>query len=191
MLETNNIALKEWAVVCQALASGWQQILFRTGGIDEGPNGFQPEHREFWLFPTRFHQAASGIREEFVSAAELNDIAPPNGDEIALRHYCRIEEIVWSNDRTRLARLDPFHILTPETVDTRFTYRQAGLFVLVLQTWSLPEPVIVPHEARYDGCHSWVALSESLPTAALRRIPQPDVKSAVQALLLPDDGPLA
>ena len=61
MLAENNIAFKEWAVVCAALASGRQTIILPKGGIDEGREGFRVKHREFWLLPTRFHQDARAI----------------------------------------------------------------------------------------------------------------------------------
>ena len=52
MEPVNQIAFKEWAVVCAALASGQQSLILRKGGIHEGRDGFRVAHREFWLFPT-------------------------------------------------------------------------------------------------------------------------------------------
>lgn len=48
-------ALKEWAVVVDALGSGQQIILLRKGGLREGPGGFAVAQPEFLLFPTLFH----------------------------------------------------------------------------------------------------------------------------------------
>src|SRR5579884_1442914 len=59
-----DVALKEWAVVVEALLAGRQAILLRRGGIVEARNGFQVRHREFLLFPTFEHQHASFIRAE-------------------------------------------------------------------------------------------------------------------------------
>ena len=50
------VGLKEWAVVCGALASGRQMVLLRKGGIYEAAGEFEVEHREFLLFPTYLHQ---------------------------------------------------------------------------------------------------------------------------------------
>ncbi len=52
-------AFKEWAAVCAALSAGRQTVILRKGGIAEGPGGFQPEHGEFWLLPTRFTSGQS------------------------------------------------------------------------------------------------------------------------------------
>jgi hypothetical protein len=38
------VALKEWAVICQALAEGRQTILLRKGGIAEPGGAFRVEH---------------------------------------------------------------------------------------------------------------------------------------------------
>ncbi len=49
-------AFKEWAIVCEALGGGRQSLILRKGGIAEGRDGFAFLHREFFLFPTRFHE---------------------------------------------------------------------------------------------------------------------------------------
>ena len=36
-------ALKEWAVLVEALAEGGQTFLLRKGGIAEGKRGFEPQ----------------------------------------------------------------------------------------------------------------------------------------------------
>ncbi len=50
------LALKEWAVSCQALAGGAQTLLFRKGGVREPT--FKPRATYFALFPTSFHSDA-------------------------------------------------------------------------------------------------------------------------------------
>ena len=55
------IAFKEWSLVCDALGDGRQSIILRKGGIAEGRDGFQFKHREFFLFPTHFHEQAKHL----------------------------------------------------------------------------------------------------------------------------------
>src|SRR5208282_1791713 len=55
------LAFKEWAVIADALLRGEQILIFRKGGLREGPGGFQPEHPEFLLFPTLFHQQRQSV----------------------------------------------------------------------------------------------------------------------------------
>src|SRR5689334_22817537 len=57
------VALKEWAVVCAALASGRQIVLLRKGGIYEAAGEFELENREFLLFPTYLHQKRRMLKE--------------------------------------------------------------------------------------------------------------------------------
>nr|MBA2585996.1 DUF1802 family protein [Chthoniobacterales bacterium] len=51
-----SVGFKEWAIVCAALGGGQQSIILRKGGIAEGRDGFRFQHREFFLFPTAFHE---------------------------------------------------------------------------------------------------------------------------------------
>lgn len=46
MLALNDVALKEWAVICRELAEGRQIIVLRKGGIREPRTGFSVEHQE-------------------------------------------------------------------------------------------------------------------------------------------------
>ena len=62
-----SIGFKEWAVVCEALGAGGQSVIIRKGGIVEGREGFQFRHREFFLFPTFFHEQLT--RTRLVNAA--------------------------------------------------------------------------------------------------------------------------
>ena len=66
MLERNRFALKEWAVVVRALATGRQVILLRKGGIEEEPGEFRVEHAEFFLYPTFEHQHRKYVLSEFL-----------------------------------------------------------------------------------------------------------------------------
>ena len=59
-----NIAFKEWAVVCRALAEGRQALILRKGGIAETGGQFSPEHSRFWLYPTFAHEKPEGIKPE-------------------------------------------------------------------------------------------------------------------------------
>jgi len=186
MLSLNNMALKEWAAVCSALAQGTQQILFRKGGIHEGAQGFRPEFEEFWLFPTGFHQTFEGVRPEFLpNTLDALNRAPHPG-QIQLQQYCRIHAVHWVDDEAKIEELRSYHILTDEAVAKRFHYRRPGLFVMVLETHQLKEPISIVASEEYDGCHSWVTLEESLPTRSLQRcgdLAAQDIAEQIETLL--------
>jgi hypothetical protein len=48
-------------VVVDALARGEQVLILRKGGIHEQRGEFRVSHREFWLFPTQYHEAESSV----------------------------------------------------------------------------------------------------------------------------------
>ena len=160
MPNTSDIALKEWSVVCEAIAQGRQQVLFRKGGIHEGPDGFTPEHQEFWLFPTGFHQSLDRIRPEFRDGL-ASRMEIPDG-QLPLQHFCRTTEVKWVDGLDELKSLRKQHVLTDDAIQERFQYRRSGVFVLFIECQSLPAPVFIPNEPRYDGCRSWVRLSSEL-----------------------------
>src|SRR4051812_32337221 len=81
---------KEWAVICQALATGRQAVILRKGGIAEEGGVFRPEHARFWLLPTYLHQNADGLKPE--AAAVLGEVErdrPPT-DVLRLTHYVEV-----------------------------------------------------------------------------------------------------
>ena len=57
-----SIGFKEWSLVCEALGRGMQSVILRKGGIAEGREGFSFRHREFFLFPTFFHEQVAKVR---------------------------------------------------------------------------------------------------------------------------------
>jgi hypothetical protein len=170
MQDTCSDALKEWAVVCASLQTGRQTLVLRAGGIADGSGGFLVEHPEFWLFPTRFHQSA----DELVDDAELlleqvGEFHPPEG-RVLLSLFARIEATHRLSDPAQLDRLEGLHILSPDTVRSRFDYRRPGLFVLTLRVYRLSEPLEILDAPHFAGCHSWVDLQQPLPTEGLEPV---------------------
>ena len=169
MQPENQFAFKEWAVVCAALASGRQTLILRKGGIHEGREGFRVEHREFWLFPTGFHQQ----RDDVIPDAWplLEDVQsrgqPP---QIELSMYAVVEEVQHITDRAVLSRLNGQHVWSASTVEQRFDYRNPGLFVLVVRVFRRPTPFQIADSPHFAGCKSWVDLPAALPTSDLQPV---------------------
>src|SRR3954468_3258157 len=74
--QTLSVALKEWATVCQALASGRQILLLRKGGIYESAGEFELEHRQFLFFPTYLHQNLKMLKPEAQAGFESHSTEP-------------------------------------------------------------------------------------------------------------------
>ena len=148
-----SVGFKEWALVCDALGRGEQTILVRKGGIAEGRDGFSFKHREFFLFPTFFHEQVAKVRGQ---SREL----PRQADgEIKIRFFGRLELAATITSWDTAAALEPFHILDSSVVRERFEYDEApGIHVAFLRVFRLQAPWRFPDERRYGGCRSWVQL---------------------------------
>lgn len=158
-------ALKEWAVICQALADGRQALLLRKGGIAESSDGFRLEHSRFWLLPTYTHQQHQGVQADarpLLTAVEA--IRPPQG-MIRLTHFAEaigVYEVHWL---AAALLLQDLHIWSEETVRSRFAYRTPGLAVIPVRVYRAAQAFELPDEPEYAGCKSWVKLRGSQPTA--------------------------
>ena len=166
MVDGTNAALKEWAIVCKALAEGRQTLLIRKGGIEEIKDGFQVVHRDFWLFPTYIHQKPADLipaaQPEF---AAVQAAQPPPGT-LQLQLFATVTDAVQVVELDRLRALEGCHILSWDCVASRFQYRnRPGVHVLTLRVYRRPAPTELPLASWYDGCVSWVELDQSVETA--------------------------
>ncbi|PYK77052.1 MAG: hypothetical protein DME38_14770 [Verrucomicrobia bacterium] len=157
-----SVGFKEWSLVCHALGRGEQSIILRKGGIAEGREGFSFRHREFFLFPTFFHEQAAKVR---IASANL----PEAGDTVTIRWYAKAERAL-RIDSLRIAEaLSPLHILTPEVVRERFGYKDQGIHVAFLRVFEVSPSWILQNEKRFAGCRSWVDLP-SRPEMKMRPV---------------------
>lgn len=151
-----NVAFKEWAVVCEAFGSGRQSVILRKGGIAEGRDGFAFLHREFFLFPTRFHETLekTTLPPGFALPAERE-----GEGEVEIRFIAKIEWTSFLSDPEQLAALSEFHILRREVIEERFRFGEPpGIHVGFAWIYRLSSPWILPMEKRFGGCRSWVEL---------------------------------
>jgi hypothetical protein len=164
MQEQNSLALKEWAVVVEALARGKQILLLRKGGLYERQGRFSTEPTEFFFFPTYVHQMEQGVVSE--AAPELQTVWQnrPASDQLIITRYATVTSVHWIDVRERVEALAGLHCWTAETVGKRFTYKNPGLYLFVLRVYQLPQVYILPLLKRYVGCRSWVELAEALGT---------------------------
>src|SRR5947208_12381556 len=120
------IAFKEWAAVVDALGRGEQILILRKGGINEGRAGFQPEHSQFLLFPTRYHQQ----RESVIPSAQTryDKIAPafPGRDRVRLEFFCEVAACQRIGSSAAAGRLRGQHIWRDEVIARRFDWAGKG-----------------------------------------------------------------
>ena len=157
---TCSIAFKEWAGVCDALKAGRQSLILRKGGVSEGPDGFQPEHPAFWLYPTHVHQAEQGLRNPGATTVEINGM-------VAVDTLAVVEWLGRVDRLDQLESLAPFHDWTEATLLTRFHYRTPGLWALAVRVYRRHDPWPVPITKAHLGCKTWVPLEDPPPASSL------------------------
>lgn len=146
-----SVGFKEWSLVCDALGAGSQSIILRKGGIAEGNEGFSFRHREFFLFPTLFHEQITKVRSGWGA------IPAPAGT-ITLRWYVKVEQALRIDSLAIAEALAPLHILCAEVVRERFGYKGDGLHVAFVRVFEISPLWIVQNEKRFRGCRSWIDL---------------------------------
>ena len=164
-----SIGFKEWSLVCDALGRGEQSIILRKGGIAESRNGFSFRHREFFLFPTFFHEQIGKVR------TATQEVPEQNG-EIEILLWAKVEKSLRIESLGTAEALASLHVLSADVVRERFAYRNGGLGVAFLRVFGLERPWVLANEKRFDGCRSWVELPEP-PQVAM----QPVLDDAEQA----------
>ncbi len=150
-------ALKEWAVLVDAMARGDIIAMVRKGGIREQRAGFSVRHERFVFYPTFFHEKVAELAPRF-----QNDLAlarRPDEGTVRITHVADVVGLWTVTDLERLRAIDGEHGLAWAAVESRFHYRDRPVVeVVAVRVSSLPDPIVVPELRRYQGCVSWVAL---------------------------------
>ena len=165
------IAFKEWAVIVDALGCGEQILILRKGGISEERGGFQMEHAQFLLFPTRFHQQREAVLP--ATQARFDQIAPafPAADRMRLEFLAEV--IAWKRlDSLAMAqRLRGQHVWRDEVIAERFDWgKSKTIFALAVKIFHLPQAVELPLVPGYGGCKSWVELEPDIAIKAAQPV---------------------
>lgn len=157
-------AFKEWAVVCEALGTGQQSLIFRKGGIDEKDGAFAVEQNQFWLYPTYSHQQNDGIQDDFRPLlAQVEANRPPAGT-LRLQYWAEVGTIYRIREELPALLLPHLHIWSEDTIRQRFNYRAPGIYLIVVRVHRVPKPHEVAELPAYEGCRSWVELEAPLST---------------------------
>ncbi len=162
-LTATNIALKEWAVVCDELMAGKQVVLLRKGGILEQKKGFQMEHERFFLYPNTEHQSREQLKPQYHPT--LANYGPPARESgvVKVPGYCQVVDIVKTADAAKLRALEPVTCWTQALFDMRINYKpEKPNYVVTVRAFKLAQPIEIPYHADYAGCHSWVPMKQEL-----------------------------
>lgn len=154
-----NVALKEWAVICDLLAAGELSFLLRKGGIyeDAGPARFRLEHQRFALFPAWEHQHPARLKPAYRQRVQVFDQEPA---ELTIHAMAEAAKIWQVPSRAAFDRLEDLHPWTQGQINVRFNYKpDRPLYLLALRVFKLAQPVTIANTPEYAGCKSWVNLS--------------------------------
>ncbi len=158
------MALKEWAVLCDALVAGRQSLLLRKGGISESNGEFELEHSRFVLFPTYVHQKADSLKAEYRTTLDVRSSEP---NELRITGWAEVTDIVQLHDRRQMDELADLHIWDESLVDMRFNYRPYNpLYLMLVRAHRLAVPVMIENCIDYNGCRSWVPLNTPIEIEA-------------------------
>lgn len=162
MRVSSEIALKEWAIVVDALGHGEQILVLRKGGIREQRGQFHLDHRLFWLFPTQFHEAERSVIASKRPALRAMT-AQPTRETVEIQYYAVVEHVLHLTDPAVLSRLQGRHVWAEHIVQERFEFgREPGLHAMIVRVHQLPRAEVLPVRESYGGCKSWVQLERAV-----------------------------
>lgn len=166
------LALKEWNVVCEAIARGQQIVLARKGGIAEPEGEFELPKNRFWLYPTHFHEAESklnGLGKKLLQE-HPEFVQVPTSPEVRMHLVCEVAEAIYLEDEAKLDASLFEQILNREALHMRYHYRAPGIHILVVRAYEVSQPTTLTPTEAMSGCKSWVELPEALETGDLHPV---------------------
>jgi len=148
--------------VVEALGHGEQILIFRKGGLDEGPGGFAICHSRFWLFPTQFHQQTVRIVPSWMKQLQQR-IQPASAPGlIPIEFACEVVGHHQLEHPDQIQALQGQHVWQNEVLEERMVYGTTHrLHALLVQVHRLTGPTPIPMSDAYEGCRSWVELEEA------------------------------
>jgi hypothetical protein len=156
-------ALKEWAVLVDAMARGEIIALIRKGGIREQRAGFSVRHDRFLFYPTFFHEKANEVAPRFAQQLDASHARRPDPGTIRLEYVADVVGVWPVTELDILRGIEAEHGLAWSAVESRFHYRnKPGVQVVALRVSRLAAPATIPEVRRYQGCVSWVELDKAI-----------------------------
>jgi hypothetical protein len=153
-------ALKEWAVICEALGRGEQSLLLRKG--DDGE--FIANQTRFWLYPTFPHQQKGGIIEDARPLLQHVETNRPPAGTVHLQFRAEVTTIYRIREELPVLLLSHLHFWSEETVRQRFNSDTPGLYLLVVRVNRAPTVHEIAELPADESSRSRVELEKPLPT---------------------------
>jgi hypothetical protein len=156
-------ALKEWAVLVDAMKRGELVAMVRKGGIREQRAGFSVRHDRFLFYPTFFHEKVNELAPRYAASLETSHANKPETGTIRIDAIADVVGVWQVSDLESLRAIEGEHGLSWSAVESRFHYKnKPGVQVVAVRVSTLAESVVVPEIRRYLGCVSWVQLDDGI-----------------------------
>jgi hypothetical protein len=157
-------ALKEWAVVCDALKTGQQSVLLRKGGIIEETRDFQLVEKRFLMYPTYEHQDFDSVQEPYRAGFQQTLADKPPPDVVRIDAWAEVTDLFLTHDLDKLLELSDLYAWSEDYIRMRMAYKpRKPMNVVIVRAHALPRTLDVPVEEHFAGCKSWVPLDEAVP----------------------------
>ncbi len=170
----SSIALKEWAVACNALRDGTQIVILRKGGIHRDDRNFSDtfaDHPEFLLFPTYEHQSPELVKPQYHRELERSLAEDDVPGLATLSAFVQVTDRIQVEEAGELEGISEFHIWSDDYVQKRLEWRpRQPLTVALVRVYPLLQPQALPLLDEYAGCKSWVELGQDVPMGALEPV---------------------
>jgi len=164
-------ALKEWAVLCDALARGEIIAMVRKGGIREQRAGFAVRHERFLLYPTYFHEKSAELQPRFAERVGAASSSRPPEGIVRISHVADVTAVWHVRELDRLRAIEGAHGMAWPAVQSRFEYRgNPEVRVVAVRVSRLRSPHDVQETQRYQGCVSWVKLDASINVSGTKAV---------------------
>jgi hypothetical protein len=135
----------------------------RKGGIIEETRDFALVERRFLLFPTYEHQDEGSVQQPYRTWFRESVERRPPDDVVRIGSWAEVTDLFLSHDLDAVLALSDHYAWSDDYMRMRMAYKpRKPMNVVVVRTWSLPEPVDVPVLEHFAGCKSWVPIAETI-----------------------------
>ncbi len=171
LAESSALALKEWAIVLEAIAQARQCVLIRKGGLADPGKAFAFPAPSFVFYPTYEHQTVSFVVADYQAIFEQTLARRALAEIVRFELAACVAKSVETRDAQILKRLEGWHIYTDAMLSQRLKWQpDQPLTIAYIRAYRLAEPVQVAVHPSYAGCKSWVDLQTPISLKGARPV---------------------
>lgn len=155
---SDNICLKEWNAVIEALGAGKQSILIRK---------YKTNLESFLLYPTfsytRNDDYLKLFKKKYKNFVKDNALPVKEGKKGEIKYYAKVEKVIEKPSK-RIGTVAQHHIWAKEHLNSYL--KKKSMFIWVLRVYKLKSPILAetnPHAIIYSKLDKRISLENSKP----------------------------